>query len=245
MEKNGTLDPVSRADRPRRRIAARTGSEVQAPDGRRVLFSATGWHNPPGMGGCKTQLHLIPRDIKLDAKGRVTFNPIPEIAATLRKPGSFELVAGSATATTVKGSSLELHLNCSGALRASGSVGLQILAHADKSKFTTVGYDYATERLFVDHSNSGALKSAIKQTAPLAGGAASDGNSIELVVLVDRGLVESFLNRRAVISSFVSEIMAETTPAPAERTVFVAPAPSGVTCQFRGYELMELTPPWQ
>ena len=28
--------------------AARTGSEVQAPDGRRVLFSATGWHYPPG-----------------------------------------------------------------------------------------------------------------------------------------------------------------------------------------------------
>ena len=34
--------------------------------------------------------------------------------------------------------------------------------------------------------------------------------------------------------------MAETTPAPAERTVFVAEAPSGVTCTFVGYELMEL-----
>ena len=69
----------------------------------------------------------------------------------------------------------------------------------------------------------------------------SDGNAVEIVVLVDRGLVESFLNRRAVIlSSFVSELMAETTPAPAERTVFVAEAPSGVTCTFVGYELMEL-----
>ena len=28
--------------------AARTGSEDQSPTGRRVLFSATGWHNPPG-----------------------------------------------------------------------------------------------------------------------------------------------------------------------------------------------------
>jgi len=69
------------------------------------------------------------------------------------------------------------------------------------------------------------------QVAPLAGGAQSDGFRVELVLLVDRGLVESFLNRyirlprrvlipyaisaahpevipsRAVISSFVSEIM--------------------------------------
>lgn len=68
--------------------AARTGSEDQAPTGRRVLFSATGWHNPPGMGSCKTQLHLIPRDMALDSKNRVTFSPIPEIATTLRVPGS-------------------------------------------------------------------------------------------------------------------------------------------------------------
>ena len=102
--------------------AARTGSEDQSPTGRRVLFSATGWHNPPGektfslfwrhfilkterwprqardkhrensnngrflpgMAHCNTQVHLIPRDMALDAKGRVTFSPIPEIAATLR-----------------------------------------------------------------------------------------------------------------------------------------------------------------
>ena len=233
--------------------AARSGGGVpQSPNGRRVLFSATGWHNPPGMGACKTQLHLIPRDIMLDTKGRITFNPIPEIAQTLRKPGvahtlkllSSSLAGGGAAAdldgaTTVMGSSLELHLNCSGAA-STGTVGLQILAHADKSKYTTVGYDYSAKQLFVDHSNSGAKASTIKQVAPLAGGVESDGNAVELVLLVDRGLVESFLNRRAVISSFVSEVMAETTPTPAERTVFVAKAPSGVTCTFAGYELMEL-----
>ena len=38
----------------------------------------------PGMAHCNTQVHLIPRDMALDAKGRVTFSPIPEIAATLR-----------------------------------------------------------------------------------------------------------------------------------------------------------------
>ena len=52
--------------------------------------------------------------------------------------------------------------------------------------------------------------------------------------------MESFLNRRAVISSFVSEIMGETTPAPADRTVAVAPSPSGVTCKFEGFALQEI-----
>ena len=63
----------------------------------------------------------------------------------------------------------------------------KILAHADKSKYTTVGYDYAAKHLFVDHGNSGARASTIKQVAPLAGGAESDGHAIELVLLVDRG----------------------------------------------------------
>ena len=80
------------------------------------------------------------------------------------------------------------------------------------------------------------MASTIKQSAPLAGGAESDNNEVELVLLVDRGLVEFFLNRRAVISSFVNEIMAETNPSPAERAVLVAEAPSGVTCAFVSYE---------
>jgi hypothetical protein len=84
----------------------------------------------------------------------------------------------------------------------------------------------------------GGAHGPIVQTAPLAGGAES--NEVEIIILVDRGLVESFLNRRAVISSFISEIMSETTPAPAERTVAVSPAPAGVTCKFEGYALQEL-----
>ena len=79
---------------------------------------------------------------------------------------------------------------------------------------------------------------AIVQTAPLAGG--PDKNQIEIIALVDRGLVESFLDRRAVVSSFITEIMAETTPAPADRTVAVTPLPAGVSCQFESYALHEL-----
>ena len=223
----------------------------------------------------------------------MTFSPLPEIASTLRVPGSrvalseSDLAEGGAgsTLTAVKGSSLELHLNCSGSA-SSGVAGLRILGTADGKSFTTIGYDYGTKRLVVDHSMSAQNKAPppppppmppcsvprkpcpghagcswcpalnnkhqcseycpaaaggkILQTAPLAGGLESDDGALELILLVDRGLVESFLNRRAVISSFVSEIMGETTPAPADRTVAVAPSPSGVTCKFEGFALQEI-----
>jgi hypothetical protein len=85
---------------------------------------------------------------------------------------------------------------------------------------------------------------AIVQTAPLAGGAESDENEIEIIALVDRGLVESFLNRRAVISSFITEIMGEAVPPPEERTVAVSAVPSGVSCKFESYALQELNNGW-
>ena len=192
----------------------------------------------------------------------------------------------SATLTAAKGSSLELHLNCTG-VATSGRVGLRILGTPDGKQYTEVAYDYAAKRLVVDHTMSagppappspppvapkcaGAKKpcpsapqcewcttnpdkaqcskycpseqahGAIVQTAPLAGGAESDGNEVEIIALVDRSLVETFLNRRAVISSFITEIMGETTPPPAERTVAVSPSPAGVSCKFESYALQQL-----
>lgn len=43
-----------------------------------------------------------------------------------------------------------------------------------------------------------------------------------------------------MISSFVSELMAEATPAPADRTVSVAPTLAGITCKFESYVLEEI-----
>ena len=247
--------------------AARTGSENQSPTERRVLFSATGWHNPPGTN-CKTQVHLIPRDIRLDDQARLTFNPIPEIA-TLRTgvsrvlpPETFKRGArgGVATATGVMGTLVEINLTCVGipANGPHGRVGVEILATTNGSSSTFVGYDYDTKRLVVDHTHSSssdnsnsinsnnayqmgkAASPPIVQTAPLAGGVESDGGAIEVYVLVDGALVESFLNRRAVISSWVSEVMSDTSPSAYNRTVLVAPVPEGVRCAFQGHELMSI-----
>ena len=94
---------------------------------------------------------------------------------------------------------------------ARGVVGVDILAAADGSAGTAVGYDFASQRLVVNHTRSSKQSpSTIVQTAELTGGLGDD--PLELIVLVDNALVESFLNRRAVISSWISEIMRDTEP---------------------------------
>lgn len=253
--------------------AARTGSgAVQSGTNRRVLFSATGWHNPPGWPNppqCKTQMHLIPRDLLLDAQGRLTFNPIPELA-TLRESGpgvggtapqwmqllptshlpprSAQPTPAAAAAATAPlalqgGSSVELRMNCSG--RAStGQVGFDLLSEADHTKFVKVVYDYAAVELQVDHTNGGGADKAITQTAPLRGGLDSKGGEgVELVVLLDGALIEVFLNRRAVISSFSTHVFAAgSSTAPASRSNFALSPPAGVTCSVAAWSMKKLPP---
>ena len=255
--------------------AARTGSATQDPLGRRVLFSATGWHNPQGMdGSCKGQYHLIPRDMGLDAQGRVTFSPIPELAS-LHQPGTrvvHELPAAAprggsdggkavtaaavlapqprAMRTNASGSMLELQLNCTGAPTSPGAhgdvVGIQLLASDDLTQYTTVGFNYTSQRLFVSQKRSSAAgllggRGGLMQTAPLRGGLGPDG--LQLFVLLDYALIEAFANRRAVLSSWVGQIMWKDTPAPADRKVFALPPPEGVTCRFQAWGLTPLLPP--
>ena len=70
--------------------------------------------------------------------------------SAINQPGQ---ATTDATPTSAKGSSLELHLNCTGSA-PSGRIGLRILGTPDGKKYTEVAYDYATNRLVVDHSMS-------------------------------------------------------------------------------------------
>ena len=53
-------------------------------------------------------------------------------------------------------------------------------------------------------------------------------------------LVEAFVNRRAVLSSFVTEVMADTAPKPEGRLAFMLPPPPGVSCEARSWSLAPL-----
>ena len=53
----------------------------------------------------------------------------------------------------------------------------------------------------------------------------------------DHAMVESFLNRRAVLSSFITEVMNDTAPTPDQRVAVMPPPPSGVRCTLRTWQL--------
>jgi len=53
-------------------------------------------------------------------------------------------------------------------------------------------------------------------------------------------MVEAFVNRRAVLSSFVTEVMADTAPTPEGRLAFMLPPPPGVSCEARSWSLAPL-----
>jgi sucrose-6-phosphate hydrolase SacC (GH32 family) len=227
--------------------AARSGGG--APGGRRLLFATTGWRYPAGMDlTCRPQIHHIPRDLGLDVRGRLTISPIPELAS-LRVPGSgialsrqqahADCRSASRPCLVGRGASLQLQLDCTGVpTGAAPIVGLQILATPGGNFSTHVGYDFATGRLFIDHTRASARRpSGIVQTAPLADG---PGPRVLLDVLVDHAMVEAFVNRRAALSSFVTEVMADAAPPPEQRLAFMLPPPPGVSCEVRSHALSPL-----
>eukprot|EP01046_Picozoa_sp_COSAG06_P051939 COSAG06_NODE_8598_length_2119_cov_12.493237_1_plen_309_part_00 len=246
--------------------AARTGSTATANlDGteRRVIFGATGWAPPRSLPGCQPhtsmQIEMMPRDLAVDAKGRLTISPIPELA-TLRKPGSRTSawlhsqqpapMAGSAAAIA-KGSLLDLRMTCEGRpTGASEAVAMNVLVGPGGTTFTTIGYNYSSSQLFIDHRQSSTQcpdrvtcgPDAIVQTAPLQGGGLDAGEPVELTVLLDGGLVEAYLNNRTVMSVWVVEVMNSTAAGltPASRTAAALTPPAGVTCHWESHELQAL-----
>lgn len=210
---------------------------VQLSTDRRVVFSATGWHNPPNFPAeCQTQIGLIPRDVSYDEKsGGLKFTTIPELKGLYVESVEGTSSDGDSIAT---GSSLHLILNCEiDTLPSSGVVGFDVLATNDA--YTRVGYDFATLRTFIDHTmSSTTITSTIIQTSKPSITLLNGENTIKIEVLVDNGMLELFGNDRAVISSFVSEVMADTTNVdPADRLNHLSVTAEGVTCTYEAHNL--------
>jgi sucrose-6-phosphate hydrolase SacC (GH32 family) len=87
-------------------------------------------------------------------------------------------------------------------------VGIDILLDAAAGEWTRVGYDLDSGVLFVDQSHTNAhnpaLSDAYQTTAPLQTVTGSATSTLNITVLVDGGLVESYANDHVVISSLLS-----------------------------------------
>jgi hypothetical protein len=127
---------------------------------------------------------------------------------------------------------------------------MNVLVGPGGTTFTTIGYNYSSSQLFIDHRQSSTQcpdrvtcgPDAIVQTAPLQGGGLDAGEPVELTVLLDGGLVEAYLNNRTVMSVWVVEVMNSTAAGltPASRTAAALTPPAGVTCHWESHELQAL-----
>merc|ERR1712110_241924 len=100
----------------------------------------------------------MPRDLSLDASGRMLIKPVPEIAnLQVGEPQSLTLGGPAA----VVGSQAMVSLECTGVprttmrrtadgRRARHAVGVDVLLDTAAGEWTRVGYDLETGILFVD-----------------------------------------------------------------------------------------------
>merc|ERR1712194_816688 len=135
---------------------------------------------------------VIPRELSVSGSDLVV-NPILE-TSVLRVPGSHTPAIDAATNPNLaSGSQVEIRLNCSQPT-AGGKVGIRTLSTGDGASYTEIGYDFAEEAAYVDHSKCCAAANSILQSAPHPSPAKN--HQVDLAVFVDGGLIEAFVSGR-------------------------------------------------
>lgn len=230
--------------------AAKTGSTYAGTgEGRRVSFAFTGWSEPSKVPACGRAM-VLPRDITLAADGLgPRLQPIPE-TQSLRNTSS-HMSYESTVRQTAPGSSLALvagaQVSVSVVCRlpaqppASGRVAVQVLSTTDQKQYTEVGYDFAAEGLYTDHTHCCQAPNTVVQRAPTPRASLAADGLVNITVFVDGGLVESFLNGRVTITALVSPDPAAGSPE-SRMNVFVSSA-VGVDCSVQAWQLYPLPPP--
>ena len=235
--------------------AQKTAGEATNPEtGRRGLFAFTGWHERVGggMGESCGISHLMPRDLSVAPDGRLHIVPVPEISNLAL--GAAKPLVTNGTAQTL-GAQVMVMFTCSGlpppAKRqtqttqtpTARSVGVDVLLDSAAGEWTRVGYDLDTGVLFVDqsHTNAGnpTLSDAVQRSAPLHEVTGQAVTALNITVLVDGGLLESYANRQVAISSLLSpSTIASSEPGVRQVRAFSAAAvPPGVACSGKAWAM--------
>ena len=163
--------------------------------------------------------HLMPRDLSVGDDGRIQIVPVPEIAnlkvgKTVDIPlNGAELQLGSQVMVTLSCHSMPRpphihHHRGTVPPKAQNAVGVDVLVDHSTGEWTRIGYDLDSGVIFVDQSHtnsySPSLSDAYQTTDSLPvvmGGAVA---KLNITVLVDGGLLESYANDHVVISSLLS-----------------------------------------
>eukprot|EP01050_Picozoa_sp_SAG11_P021704 SAG11_NODE_3919_length_2148_cov_2.631040_1_plen_316_part_00 len=228
------------------------GEATDPTSGRRVLFAFTGWHER--LGGGMNEFcgisHLMPRDLTVAPDGRLHIVPVPEISNLAL--GTARPLVTNGTAQTL-GAQLMVMFTCSGLpplptrqTATARSVGIDVLLDSAAAEWTRVGYDLDSGEIFVDQSHTNAadraLSDAVQRSAPLHEVSGEAVTTLNITVLVDGGLLESYANRQVVISSLLSpSTNSSSEPGARQVRAFSAAAvPPGVTCSGEAWAMKSI-----
>ena len=193
-------------------------------------------------------ISVMPDDVS--SAPRLQVSPVAEIAAHMRRTQLADAqpvarsTAGEADLAVAEGSQLDVEMHChlgeGMAVPSSGQVSLEVLADPSPGSSSAggaalvVGYDFATERLFVDHARMG--NATILQTAPLprAHLPLAAGGAPLIRVLVDNAMIESFGGGEVALTSFVTPT---GDAAPEARVARAGKSGDGVACTVSAWVL--------
>jgi sucrose-6-phosphate hydrolase SacC (GH32 family) len=238
--------------------AQKTAGDVLKPnEGRRVLFGFTGWHERRnGMMNSECGIsHVMPRDLRLDSDGRMLISPVREVS-NLKLGQDLPLQMGGAAVTT--SSQVLVNMVCTGlpseapsSARGANAVGVDVLLDVASGEWTRVGYDLQSGALFVDQSCTNSqradLSDAYQTSASVSSVTGAAVDTLNLTVLVDGGMLESFANERVVITSLLSPSTNGTSGSDARQVrafVHSTVDSSALECHATASKLQSLSPQW-
>lgn len=228
--------------------AAKTGADTvidQRQSTRRVMFSSTGWQRK-GVPGCEPQ-QTMPRELTLSTpaealrhgEGGAPFlwiEPAKELT-TLRTtvPPKFRAIAGTPGAMiSGAGAQVEVVVSCSQIkpTETEMSLTLTVLRSKDGREGVRVSYWQTNNTLQVDHRLANSYSpSNLVQNAPVPPAIVSTNGSLELRVVIDGGLIETFLGRRIAVTSLIG-LPPVTPPGPPHRPVKDCTPTNSLGCRF-------------
>eukprot|EP01084_Bolivina_argentea_P045371 83520_1 len=192
--------------------AAKTGTVYNGVNGetRRILFGFSGWSEPTAPSACGRS-HVIPRDIRLNNKNLLTFNPIKEI----------KNIRGDSNNVKI-GSELQVILDCqliNNGLPNTGNVSVNVLVSSDGSEFVQIGYMFDNNGVFyVDHRKCCGDGNKIVQNVAFDSKEVLNEGGLYFNILLDRSIIESFFNQQKVITAMVNP---SNSTAPEQRGIAV------------------------
>ena len=176
------------------------------------MFSSTGWQRK-GVPGCDPQ-QTMPRELGLSSPSETADNggvpfltAAPVVEARLLRTTARPYRSGNLTSTPLVleavGAQLELRVVCPGPMAKTAAVSAEVLLSGGGDAGVAVRYSAGNLSMHVDHRAANpSSPSPLLQLAPVPAGVFARPQ-IELVVMVDGGMVESFLASRVAITSLI------------------------------------------